>query len=159
MKCDRNPPQPRSREVHRPVSVPLKSFFQRSASSSTSISIRTLLRKNHAGADASACPQHVRKTSMRNAMETAPEAFAESALIPMPSRDGTITSAGSSHSTASKSSISLAWPAAHPAALAERFHSSVSQIWMRHPRNGSRKSAVPRAKSPNHSPPQCQRRS
>src|SRR6266851_457837 len=95
----------------RPVSVPLKSCFNstcKSASSSTSISSRALLRKITRAPMRSASPTCFAKLPMPKCEGNNAGGIRKIAFVPKPSRDGTMTSAGSSHSMASKSSISLA---------------------------------------------------
>src|SRR5258708_606596 len=95
----------------RPVSVPLKSFFnseRKSASSSTSISSRALLRKITRAPMRSASPTCFAKLPMPKCEGNNAGGIRKIAFVPRPSRDGTITTAGSWHSMASKSSISLA---------------------------------------------------
>src|SRR5229473_621549 len=108
--CRRRASTPLSRS-HCPVSVPLKSFFssaRKSDSSSTSISSRGLRRKITRAPTRSASPTCFAKLPMPKCDGNSAGGIRRIALVPIPSRDGTMTSAGSSHSTASKSSISLA---------------------------------------------------
>src|SRR5216684_6155102 len=101
-------PLPRS---HRPVSVARKSCWskaRKSASSSTSISSRGLLRKITRAPIRSASPTCFAKLPMPKCDGNNTGGILRIAFVPKPSREGTMTRAGSSHSTASKSSISLA---------------------------------------------------
>src|SRR5580704_1187750 len=96
---------------HRPVSVPPKSCLRRtrkSASSSTSISSRGLRRKITCAPRRSPSPTCFAKLPIPKCDGNNAGGMRRIALVPVPSRDGTMTSAGSSHSTVSKSSISLA---------------------------------------------------
>src|SRR6266481_5780442 len=108
--CRKRASTPISRS-HRPVSVPLKSFVssaRKSASSSTSISSRGLLRKITRAPMRSASPTCFAKLPMPKCDGNSAGGIRRMALVPIPSPDGTMTSAGSSHSTDSKSSMSLA---------------------------------------------------
>src|SRR6266700_813819 len=109
-RCRKRPSTPLSRS-HRPVSAPLKSFFssaRKSASSSTSISSRALLRKITRAPMRSASPTCFAKLPTPKCDGNKAGGIRKIAFVPRPSRDGTITKAGSSHSMVSKSSISFA---------------------------------------------------
>src|SRR5258708_39052439 len=96
---------------HRPVSVARKSCWskaRKSASSSTSISSRGLLRKITRAPIRSASPTCFAQLPMPKCDGNNAGGILRIPLVPSPSREGTMTIAGSSHSTASKSSISLA---------------------------------------------------
>src|SRR5713226_8113286 len=110
-RCDRNRASTPLSRSHRPVSVPVKSFFsstRKSASSSTSISSRGLLRKITRAPMRSASPTCFAKLPMPKCDGNNAGGILRIAFVPRPSREGTMTSAGSSHSTASNSSMSLA---------------------------------------------------
>src|SRR6266436_1404566 len=111
LRCDRNRASTPLSRSHRPVSVPLKSFFsstRKSASSSTSISSRGLRRKITRAPRRSASPTCFAKLPMPKCEGKSVGGVRKIAFVPVPSREGTMTSAWSPHSTASKSSISPA---------------------------------------------------
>src|SRR5260370_27669127 len=108
--CPKRAPTPLSRSQC-PVSVPLKSFFssvRKSASSSTSISSRGLLRKITRAPMRSASPTCFAKLPMPKCDGNNTGGILRIAFVPKPSREETMTRAGSSHSPATKSSLCLA---------------------------------------------------
>src|SRR5260370_29091444 len=111
LRCDRSRSSTPLARSQPPVSVAVKSCSssaRKSASSSTSISRRGLLRKITRPPIRSASPTCFAKLPMPKCDGNSAGGIRRMALVPIPSRDGTMTSAGSSHSTDSKSSMSLA---------------------------------------------------
>src|SRR2546427_8974141 len=111
LRCERNRASTPLARSQRPVSVALKSCSSRarkSASSSTSISSRILRRIMTRAWALSASPTCFAKLPMPKCDGNNAGGILRIAFVPRPSREGTMTRAGSSHSTASKSSISFA---------------------------------------------------